>query len=1081
MSNIAEVLLNTLQNLLEKDLELFQWHLINGLDSLTCIPKCLLEKADRHDTVDQIVQRYGHNGAVEITLTILKKMNQNQVAEELMTELRKGRDRCEEIPGKRSAVSSTAVQTGDSDALATGEHLDTKMILKKQYKTNFINLYEGTSLEGDYVPLEDIYTELYVIEGCTGGVNTEHEVRQIEGFYPKIEEKPIKFSDIFKVQSNQNVLGTKVLTLGIAGVGKTASVHKFILDWAEDKCNQDLDFILFLPFRELNLIKDEMYTLTELLFYVHHDLQDSNIMEILNVNYSTVFILDGLDESKICLDFNQKKPSRVQEKTTVDKLITYLIKGELLPSALIWITSRPAAAKQIPRKYFRRVTEIRGFNDPQKEEYFRKRIKDHDKASRIISHIKTARSLHILCHIPVFCRISATVLQEMLKEGRNLKNAPRTLTEMYTRFLLFHTSQKNDKYSAMQNKNSTVSSSERLGIEGILKLGNLAFLQLEKGQLIFYEKDLKECDIDVDEAVVYSGVCTQIFKKDEKIFSFVHLSFQEFLAAVFVFLTFKDKGNPLLQTTLEKIKWKFTHKLGDLLKTAVKKAIKSENGHLDLFLRFLLGLSLCSNQRLLKSLQPEMDVKEESLEGTVDYIKRKIKKIGSSEKSINLFYCLSELKDNSLTSEIQEYLNSGDLSRQELSNTQWSTLVFVLLMSEESQEKFELKKYKPSDEGLWRLLRVVKNTRQALLDHCNLSKDGCETLASVLSSDSALRELDLSNNELQDSGVEKLSAGLKNSHCQLQILRLALCSLGKKTCEYLESVLKLENSLKELDLSHNDLQDMGVVLLSAGLKDSHCKLQILRLSGCMITEEGCSSLASALTSNPSHLNELDLTYNHPGESGVRLLSARLEDSHCALNTLRVEHGGKIRINPGPKKYSCELTLDPNTAHTHLSLCEQNRKVVCVREQQSYPDHPERFDEYQQVLCRERLTGLCYWEAEWSGWKAAIALTYKSIIRKGSNNDCDFGWNNKSWILYCFSDNTYSVCHNSDKTEILAPSSSSKRVGVYVDCPSGTLSFYSVSPGTHTLNHLHTFNTTFTEPLYVGFRLYDAGSSISVCV
>uniref|UniRef100_A0A3B4C506 B30.2/SPRY domain-containing protein n=2 Tax=Pygocentrus nattereri TaxID=42514 RepID=A0A3B4C506_PYGNA len=967
MSNIAEVLLNTLQNLLEKDLELFQWHLINGLDSLTCIPKCLLEKADRHDTVDQIVQRYGHNGAVEITLTILKKMNQNQVAEELMTELRKGRDRCEEIPGKRSAVSSTAVQTGDSDALATGEHLDTKMILKKQYKTNFINLYEGTSLEGDYVPLEDIYTELYVIEGCTGGVNTEHEVRQIEGFYPKIEEKPIKFSDIFKVQSNQNVLGTKVLTLGIAGVGKTASVHKFILDWAEDKCNQDLDFILFLPFRELNLIKDEMYTLTELLFYVHHDLQDSNIMEILNVNYSTVFILDGLDESKICLDFNQKKPSRVQEKTTVDKLITYLIKGELLPSALIWITSRPAAAKQIPRKYFRRVTEIRGFNDPQKEEYFRKRIKDHDKASRIISHIKTARSLHILCHIPVFCRISATVLQEMLKEGRNLKNAPRTLTEMYTRFLLFHTSQKNDKYSAMQNKNSTVSSSERLGIEGILKLGNLAFLQLEKGQLIFYEKDLKECDIDVDEAVVYSGVCTQIFKKDEKIFSFVHLSFQEFLAAVFVFLTFKDKGNPLLQTTLEKIKWKFTHKLGDLLKTAVKKAIKSENGHLDLFLRFLLGLSLCSNQRLLKSLQPEMDVKEESLEGTVDYIKRKIKKIGSSEKSINLFYCLSELKDNSLTSEIQEYLNSGDLSRQELSNTQWSTLVFVLLMSEESQEKFELKKYKPSDEGLWRLLRVVKNTRQALL------------------------------------------------------------------------------------------------------------------SGCMITEEGCSSLASALTSNPSHLNELDLTYNHPGESGVRLLSARLEDSHCALNTLRVEHGGKIRINPGPKKYSCELTLDPNTAHTHLSLCEQNRKVVCVREQQSYPDHPERFDEYQQVLCRERLTGLCYWEAEWSGWKAAIALTYKSIIRKGSNNDCDFGWNNKSWILYCFSDNTYSVCHNSDKTEILAPSSSSKRVGVYVDCPSGTLSFYSVSPGTHTLNHLHTFNTTFTEPLYVGFRLYDAGSSISVCV
>ncbi|KAL6480978.1 hypothetical protein MHYP_G00090580 [Metynnis hypsauchen] len=434
---------------------------------------------------------------------------------------------------------------------------------------------------------------------------------------------------------------------------------------------------------------------------------------------------------------------------------------------------------------------------------------------------------------------------------------------------------------------------------------------------------------------------------------------------------------------------------------------------------------------------------------------------------------------------VQKYQHNGAVEitlaiLKKMNQNQVADELMTELRKEESQEKFELKKYKPSDEGLWRLLRVVKNTRQALLDHCNLSKDGCETLASVLSSDSAVRELDLSNNELQDSGVEKLSAGLKNSHCQLQILRLAFCNLGEKTCEYLESVLKLENSsLKELDLSHNDLQDMGVVLLSPGLNDSHCKLQILRLSGCMITENGCSSLASALTSNPSHLKELHLTYNHPGESGVRLLSARLEDPHCALNTLRMEHGGKIRINPGPKKYSCDLTLDPNTAHTRLSLCEQNRKVVCVREHQSHPDHPERFDEYQQVLCRESLTGLCYWEAEWSGWEAAIALTYKSISRKGSNNDCDFGWNNKSWILYCFSDKSYSVCHNSEKTEIPAPPSSSKRVGVYVDCPSGTLSFYSVSPGIHTLNHLHTFTTTFTEPLYVGFRLYDAGSSVCV--
>uniref|UniRef100_A0A3B4CN94 B30.2/SPRY domain-containing protein n=1 Tax=Pygocentrus nattereri TaxID=42514 RepID=A0A3B4CN94_PYGNA len=1013
MATNQQELLNSLQNFGQEDLKTFQWHLINGVEGFTSIQKAFLERADRPDTVDQMVQRYGYNRAVEVTLAILKKMNQNQLAEELTTKL------------KDAAKEDGAV----------------KDALKRHFVVKLAKLYDRTSLEGDNLLLKDIYTELYVIEGCTGGVNTEHEVRQIESFYPKIEEKPIKFSDIFKTRSSQNEFGTKVLTLGIAGVGKTASVHKFILDWAEDKCNQDLDFILFLPFRELNVIKEDQYSLWSLLLYFHDEFHNVDVREILNDKCKVVFILDGLDESKLTLDFNQKKLSKVTEETTIDRLITNLIKGELLPSALIWITTRPAAAKQIPPEYIHHVTEIRGFNDPQKEEYFRKRIRDEDQASRIISHIKTARSLHILCHIPVFCSISATVLQEMLKDDKDLKNAPTTLTEMYTRFLLFQTRKKIEKYSTMQREDST--------------LGKLAFLQLLKGQLIFYEKDLKECGIDVDEAVVYSGVCTQIFKKDEKIFCFVHLSFQEFLAAAFVFLTFRDKGNPLLQTKRERIKWTFKHTLGDLLKTAVDKAMKSENGHLDLFLRFLCGLSLESNQRLLKSLQPEMDIKEESLKDTADYIKRKIKKKKHSEKSINLFHSLSELKDNSLTTEIQEYLNSGDLSTQNLSSTQWSALVFVLLMSEETQEKFELKKYRPSDEGLRNLLPVVKSTRRALFAGCNLTVQSGKMLSAALQTENpSLTELDLSNNDLQDSGVELLSDGLKSSDCKLEILRLDFLN----SCENLGSVLQTEtSSLKELDISNNELHDSGVELLSAGLKSSHCKLEILRLSGCMVRKEGCSSLASALSSNPSYLKELDLSYNLLGESGVKLLSARQEDPHCSLKTLR---------------YSCDFTLDPNTANRSLSLSDGNRKVERVRFH-SYPDHPERFDVWPQVLCRESLTGRCYWEAECSA-TVEIAVTYKSIRRKGDSADCVFGWNEKSWILIC-SDDSYSVCHNNNKTELSARPSS-ERVGVYVDCPAGSLSFYSVSDD-QTLTHLHTFSTTFTEPLCTGFTVWISGSSV----
>ncbi|XP_072567405.1 stonustoxin subunit beta-like [Paramormyrops kingsleyae] len=170
-------------------------------------------------------------------------------------------------------------------------------------------------------------------------------------------------------------------------------------------------------------------------------------------------------------------------------------------------------------------------------------------------------------------------------------------------------------------------------------------------------------------------------------------------------------------------------------------------------------------------------------------------------------------------------------------------------------------------------------------------------------------------------------------------------------------------------------------LLSAGLGDSHCKLGILRLAGCRVTEEGCSSLASALRSNPSHLRELDLSYNHPGDSGVKLLSAVLEDPSCKLEKLNVDHSGECRTRPGVQKYSCQLTLDPNTAHRHLSLSGEDRKVTWGAKQ-PYPDHPERFNSRPQVLCRESLTGRCYWEAEWDGNGAEIGVTYKAIWRKG---------------------------------------------------------------------------------------------------
>ncbi|CAI5657834.1 unnamed protein product [Oreochromis niloticus] len=363
------------------------------------------------------------------------------------------------------------------------------------------------------------------------------------------------------------------------------------------------------------------------------------------------------------------------------------------------------------------VTEVRGFTDPQKEEYFRKRFRDEEQASRIISHIKKSQSVHIMCHIPVFCWITATVLEDVL-ETREGGQLPKTLTEMYIHFLVVQAKVKKVKYDGGVETDPHWSPESRKMIES---LGKLAFDQLQKGNLIFYESDLTECGIDIRAASVYSGVFTQIFKEErglyqDKVFCFIHLSVQEFLAALHVHLSFINSGANLLEE--QQTTWKVfqTRQSSEkhFYQCAVDKALKSSNGQLDLFLRFLLGLSLQTNQTLLRGLLPLIASSLQTNQKTVQYIKKKLSENLSAEKSINLFHCLNELNDRSLVEEIQQSLRSGSLSTDKLSPAQWSALVFILLTSEKDLDVFDLKKYSASEEALLRLLPVVKASNKAL-------------------------------------------------------------------------------------------------------------------------------------------------------------------------------------------------------------------------------------------------------------------------------------------------------------------------------------------------------------------------------
>ncbi|KAK7921770.1 hypothetical protein WMY93_008672 [Mugilogobius chulae] len=737
------------------------------------------------------------------------------------------------------------------------------------------------------------------------------------------------------------------------------------------------------------------------------------------------------------------------------------------------------------------------------------------------------------------------------EDTRVKQQLPRTLTQMYIHFLVVQAKVKSLKYDGRSESDPHWTPETR---EMVKALGKLAFEQLHKGNLIFYDSDLEECGLDAAAASVYSGVFTQVFREEpglyqDKVYCFIHLSVQEFLAALHVHLTFYNSGVDLLSAQQSPEKHKSTsHSESEgqspelFYLSAVDQALESPNGHLDLFLRFLLGLSLPTNQSLLLGLTQTGSSSETNQE-TIEYISEIMCEDMTPECRMNLLHCLNELNDHSLVEQVQSFMREGHFSDENMFAAQWTAVSFLLLSSDSDLDEFDLRKYNPSGYAFSGLLPVMKASRKVILSGCHLDEYYCDDLASVLSS-SSLTHLDLSYNNLTDSGVEELCSGLKSASCRLEVLSLSCCELSHLCCAALASVLS-SSSLTHLDLSNNDLEDSGVEQLCSGLKSAPCRLELLSLSCCKLSHLCCAALASVLSS--SSLTHLDLSNNDLEDSGVEQLCSGLKSAPCRLEVLRTlsrapdRSTGPPPLPPGVPQVSSTLppgvpqvssTLPPGVPQVSSTLhLESLRKLHCTCVRLSFTHRAVcfRLDPAGQ---RWMVPGLMKYFCDVTLDPNTANNTLKLSVDKRTVTNVD------ELQLYPSHQDRFSSCpqvlsssaltgrcywevevrgevdiavsyrgirrredaddcrfgHNDQSWSLRRNERGewsvyhckrkkdcyniSYTVGMLLDSDAGALFFYEVTSDNF-LFHIHTFSCSSSEPLFVGFGLNGPGSSVSL--
>ncbi|KAH1171898.1 hypothetical protein KIL84_007516 [Mauremys mutica] len=934
-SKINDLLLCALDELSQENFKRFKDKLsFIDFDGGGNIPQGPLENADRIDTKNLLVKFYGEDTVLDVAIEVFTQINLRDSAVKLKEEKRKALD-----PNPKSF------------GIAANDY---RMTYSEHIQEEYQFIEDRNARLGECVSLNRRYTQLLIVKEHRHWEAKQHEIMATGKRHAEILAKtatPTKIESLFDIDKCRPTPRTIVLQ-GAAGIGKTMTVRKIMLDWASEKIYPGrFDYVFYISCREMNLSTKQI-SVADLILNNCPD-KNAPIKDILMDPEKLLFIIDGFDELKF--SFDQQIINLYTdpcEKQPVEIILGSLFRKKVLPKSFLLITTRPTALEKLQNCLkFPHYAEILGFSEEDREEYFHKFFEDKKQAAKAFGFVTENEILFTMCFVPIVCWIICTVIKQQIEKGEDLTQTSKTTTAVYMLFL-----------SSLLRDHSCMSKHSRQ--TNLRKLCSLAREGVWRKIILFEEDDLKKHGLDVSN-IQSLFLNKSIFQKDidcEHAYSFIHLSFQEFFAALFYVLEEEE------ETVEESVT--VTKDVSKLLQSYEEP----KNDYLMLTVRFLFGLLNMDRMKEIEKClgcKTSLDTKSKVL-NWVEEVGIALASLSSKDRNENkfkfeLFHFLFEIQEEEIVTRAMDCFPRIHLELTCFSKMKFTVLSFCLKNCRRMQSLFlsfcssqaSARKPQSANQPLTHLdedekacqSNLIKKELVEGLKHpnckvqklgfpwCQLNYEDYKTLTSLLSAKQVLTELDLRGNSfrscMMNEGLSLLCEGLKHSNCMLQKLVLRNCCISNSDCKQLASVLSTNQNLKELDLRGNNQGDAGVKLLCEGLKHPDCKLQKLVLSYCMLTAACCQGLSCVLSTNQT-LRELDLEINKLGYSGVQQLCEGLKHATCKLEILRLGHCGIIF-------YDCKylaLVLSTNQTLKELDLSGSKLGDLGVKQLCEGLKHPD---------------------------------------------------------------------------------------------------------------------------------------------